>query len=78
MKTKKAFEWARGYSAIPGTITIPAGAPVEKRNGDYFITPARFPEGSILRHDATYYGCRVQPENITLTTRKEGSLCSNS
>jgi len=63
MKTKNAFSWNRGFSAIPGAITIPTGAPVEKRDGDYFIVPSFF-RGAIERHDATYYGCRVKPENV--------------
>jgi hypothetical protein len=64
MRVKKAFEWNRTYSAIPGGITIPAGTEVELRMGTYFVHPLFFDSKSIEYHDAYYYGCRVDRDNV--------------
>jgi hypothetical protein len=64
LKVKNAFEWHRPYSAIPGPITIPAGAPVEwnEKNKWFYVKPSFF--NGIVRHDAIYYGCRVDNNNV--------------
>ncbi len=71
MKTKEAFTWARSCSCLPpehAKVEIPAGAPVHynKQNDAYYVDASFFKEDSIVRHDATYYGCNVKPENVVL------------
>jgi len=65
MKVKKAFNWERNFSA-GGPVLIPSGAPVETQQKQgktyYYVVPSYF--SGILEHDATYYGCRVDPENV--------------
>jgi hypothetical protein len=43
---------------------IPAGAPVEysDNNKCYYVRPSNFT--GILKHDATYHGCRVASDNV--------------
>lgn len=55
---------------------VAAGAPVEpsKDTGPgYFgwVKPSHFPSGSMAHHDATHYGFRVQPGDVT--TLSEGA-----
>ena len=65
VRVKKQFEWHQNYSAIK-PIIVPAGvtAHFSKKCDCYFVDPHNFPEGSIERHDATYYGCRVDWDNV--------------
>ena len=64
-KTKRDFEWNRSYSAIPGSIHIPAGTSVNRTSdGRYFISSNFFLPDKILQHDATYYGCHVDKDNV--------------
>lgn len=67
MIVKESFEWSRSFSAIPGTITVKAGAGVEKTKNGLFVKPIYFfreYHDRLLMHDATYHGCHVSPENI--------------
>lgn len=64
MRVKRAFTW-KG-------VQVNVGAPIEKANGTYFVKPSYFEKNSIAQHDATYYGCRVQPDNV------EGVTASNT
>jgi hypothetical protein len=64
MKVKTTFQWTRTCSAIPGPINVPAGAPVEVRDGVYWVKPDHFFSDLIVYHDAVHYGCRVQPDNV--------------
>ena len=67
MKTKNAFIWGRhftGHSVKVAGIEIPEGAPVELKDGTYFVKPSFFKSGTIEHHDAVYHGCRVNPENV--------------
>lgn len=64
---KRDFTWSRSFASGPASVRevkIKAGAPVEKKNGDYFVKPSYFSGDSLLQHDATYYGCRVAKDNI--------------
>jgi hypothetical protein len=61
---KKAFNWHRAYSCIPGAIEIPAGAPVRKGGQNFWLDPSFFGSKLIEKHDATYYGCLVSPDNV--------------
>lgn len=63
MTVKTSFKWRRPCSCIPWPIEIPAGAPVEKRNGLYWVKPYHFSD-MIVRHDAVHYGCLVSPDNV--------------
>jgi hypothetical protein len=65
MKTKNSFIWERVFSST-GPVTIAAGAPVKysKECKCYFVQPSFFSEDSILKHDATYHGCRVDLQNV--------------
>lgn len=68
MKVKHSFVWRRVCSALPAPaslVEVPAGAPVEKQGGEWFVVPSVFEDDEIVRHDAEYYGCRVAPENVT-------------
>jgi len=60
-KTKADFTWKHGVAMED---EIPAGTSVELQGGVFFVRPSYFPAFSISRHDATYYGCRVNPENV--------------
>jgi hypothetical protein len=68
MKVKNAFQWHRGYSAIPGPVEVPAGAPVEfnKKNNQHYVKPGFFRNQGMLieAHDATYHGCPVASDNV--------------
>jgi hypothetical protein len=66
MKVQYAFKWIRNFSADPDPIEIPAGAPVEYsfKNKQHYIKPEFFKANSILYHDATHYGCRVDEDNV--------------
>lgn len=67
LSVKRDFIWPRSFASGPASmreVKIKAGAPVEKKNGDYFVAPSYFSGDSILKHDATYYGCRVSKENV--------------
>ena len=71
MKTKHDFTWNRTCSALPteeAKVAIPAGAPVHyhEKNKEYYVVPSFFGKDTILSHDATYYGCRVAPDNVDL------------
>lgn len=64
---KHSFIWRRVCSALPAPaalVEIPAGTPVEKVHGEWFVKPSFFEEGSMMQHDAEYYGCRVAPDNV--------------
>lgn len=65
LKTKSAFQWPKVFSAIPDCrVDIPEGAPVEEvRPNEFFVEPSFF-QDKIDRHDATYYGCHVTPDNV--------------
>jgi hypothetical protein len=63
MKVKSEFDWNRSNSALVGAVKIPAAAPVELRNGTYFVQPDFFTDDT-MKHDATYYGCPVNPNNV--------------
>jgi hypothetical protein len=68
MKVKQSFQWHRTCSCIPGPIEIPAGVSVHlSRNGFFYVDTSYFlDKGMIIEaHDATYYGCRVDPTNVT-------------
>lgn len=61
---KEAFTHTYGHG---GTVTVPAGARTQSASafGDFrWIDPATFPDGSIERHDAYYYGIRVPLSNV--------------
>lgn len=45
-------------------MVVPAGSPVEVLDGRFFVKPSVFPKDSMMRHDATYYGCIVDPKNV--------------
>ncbi len=66
MKVKKAFQWRRRFSAIPGPIDIPAGAPVHKSKGLFWLVPSFFDakSQSVEHSDAEHYGCEVAPDNV--------------
>ena len=67
MKTKNAFIWGRhftGHSVEMAGIEIPAGTPVRKINGVFYVVTSFFKAGTIEHHDAVHYGCRVNPENV--------------
>lgn len=70
LRTKRVITWNRSYSAIPGPIVIPAGAPVIQgpaADGTpdlYWVKPAFFKDDALVRHDATTHGCRVDPDNV--------------
>lgn len=64
MSVKEIFDWHRSYSALREGITIPAGASVQEIDEGLFVDPTFFPPGSIERHDAIYYGCPVNIDNI--------------
>lgn len=67
MKTKNSFVWERhftGHSVALAGIEIPAGAKVEKKDGVFYVVPSFFKAGTIEHHDAVYYGCKVNPENV--------------
>ena len=69
MRTKRAFVWTRTCSCLPPEFTkviIPSGAPVQynEDNKAYYIEPGFFKNDAIVLHDATYYGCRVDPDNV--------------
>ena len=64
---KNSFIWRRLCSCLNqpySLVDVPAGARVEQSGGELFVSPDTF-EDDIVRHDATYYGCRVSPDNIT-------------
>jgi hypothetical protein len=63
MKVKNEFEWNRTNSTLVGPIKIPAETPVELKNGTYFVKPDFF-QDDIMKHDATYFGCPVQNDNV--------------
>jgi hypothetical protein len=66
MQVKQDFVWERVFAAGQAEIrhvTIPAGAPVELRDGCYWVAPGHFRDG-ILHHDAACHGCRVAPDNV--------------
>jgi hypothetical protein len=63
MKVKRAFKWVRVFSTDPEPVDIPAGAPVEYR-GIFYVKPEFFADNAILKHDATFYGCRVDSDNV--------------
>ena len=63
--TKTEFTWRHGCHM---ETVIPAGAPVlEDAEGNLWVASYHFPPNSIERHDATYYGCRVKPDNVVET-----------
>jgi len=67
LSVKRDFTWSRSFASGPASVRevkIKAGAPVEKKNGDYFVSPSYFSGDSILQYDATHYGCRVAKDNI--------------
>lgn len=75
MKTNKDLKIMKGsWSAMPGSYwEVPKGSPVEYRKRsnptqgsfvEYFVSPSVFPAGSIDRHDAVHYGCRVSEHDI--------------
>lgn len=62
---KESFEWHRTCSCIPNnSITVEAGAPVHIVHGDYYVHPEYFNGHAIEKHDATFYGCYVSPNNV--------------
>lgn len=58
MKTNKLLYWKCSQSAIP--IEIPNGAILEQIGGVFYISPSNFKSGSIEKHDATYYGIKLE------------------
>jgi hypothetical protein len=69
LKVKEPFIWPRGCSCLPresAQVLIPAGAPVgwNKKNQQHYVKPSFFKDDAIVRHDAVYYGCRVNPNNV--------------
>ena len=70
-KTLREFNWIRLYSAIPGGIIIPGGTEVELIEDQYFVKPCFFPKNSVERHDAEYYGCRIDKNNVGVYTTKQ-------
>jgi len=56
--TIKEFTY-RGFVVPPGTA-----CEWNTKNQCYYVKPRFFPSGSIRRHDAVHYGCRVEAENI--------------
>ena len=66
LKVKNSFQWERSYSAIPYPVEIPEGAPVqEDATGTYWLDPSYFQGKPIEQTDATYYGCRIDPANVS-------------
>lgn len=66
MKTKNAFTWKHGISLWD---VVPAGSPVHCIDAGtpherYYVNVSVFPRNSMAAHDATYYGCGVDKENI--------------
>lgn len=63
---KNSFEWTRPFSAMPGTVHIEAGAHVELEDGRFYVSAAHFASKGMLieTHDASHYGCLVQPDNV--------------
>ena len=75
MKTNKNLTIKKGaYSALPGSaVFVPCGSPVERRETfnptqgkriEYFVRPSAIKD-PLDRHDATYYGLRVNAEDVT-------------
>ena len=64
MVTNKELRIKKGaYSFLDGQIYIvPKGSKVEKTNGEYWLSPSCFT--GIDKHDATYYGFRVNKDDI--------------
>jgi len=67
--TISAFDWYRGYSALPAEhnkVHIPAGTPCELSDNDcWYVVPEWF-SGAIERHDATFHGCHVEKSNVSI------------
>jgi hypothetical protein len=66
-KVKYSFIWRRACSALPpplALVEVPAGAAVHKQGSEWYVSPSVF-DDDIVKHDATYYGCRVAPDNVT-------------
>jgi len=64
LRVKATFNWVRLFSALPEPIQIPAGAPVEEKGRQYWVRPSHFKGDETLHHDAVYYGCPVDPDNV--------------
>jgi len=71
LRTKRAIQWHRSYSALPGAIEIPAGAPVIKgpaadgSSDHYWLDPSFFAkEACIERSDAAIHGCEIDADNV--------------
>lgn len=68
LKTRHAFKWYRNFSAFPEPIEVEADAPVifYPSHRCFYVNTSYFghPSHNILAHDAKYYGCRVDPENV--------------
>ena len=64
MKVKKSFTW--GVSASKLVYNCPAGATAHfnKKCNCWFVDPQTWNSGSFERHDAIYYGCRVEEDNL--------------
>jgi hypothetical protein len=64
LKTKDSFVWKRSFSVVK-KVSVEAGVAVEwhAKKGCYFVSPDYF--SGILKHDAEYYGCRVDRMNVT-------------
>jgi hypothetical protein len=58
MKVKSSFQWLRH------SIEVPAGTPVELREGSFLVKSEIFSDISV-RYDAWKNGCRVESDNIT-------------
>jgi hypothetical protein len=69
MKTLRPIEWYRAHSCIPGPVMVPAGAPVDldTKDNQHYVSAGFFRSRGMLieAHDATFYGCRVSPDNVT-------------
>ena len=66
MRVKEAFTYNFGHG---GKVEVPAGALTQSASchGDVdwrWVHPHTFPEGSIDRWDAEYYGVRVPLTNV--------------
>lgn len=68
MRTKRPLTSAtRGgirFNIPKGAAVTPAKLGPTETQPRYWVRPQTFPAGSIERHDATYYGVSVGPEDV--------------
>jgi hypothetical protein len=64
MKTIREVKWHRLFSAFNDTIIFPAGTPVVKTDGRYWIASSAAGDDCIVRHDLSTHGCQVNDDNV--------------